>query len=97
MGDQDRPGDYPVEYDEPTQEIIINAVTQILMQQRKDMATKVIVIAEIINDDGRRGIWTCTSPGIAMWDEAGLLTFALDKVRNFELLNRLAEVGRDDD
>jgi len=91
------PNEYRTERSHEVQERIVQAIAQILAEERNEMTTKVIVLAEVINDQGQRAVWTCTSPGMAMWDESGLLTFALDKTRNFELLSRLAEVGREDE
>lgn len=90
-------GDYQIENDPETQEKITNAVLQVLQEARGWMGTRVIVIAEVIQDDGRRAMWTSASPGMATWDERGMLGHALDKVSHFDLLSRFAKADFGDD
>ena len=41
------------------------------------MVTRWVLVAEIIDADGSRGLADCTSPGLAYWDVTGMLTSAL--------------------
>lgn len=41
--------------------------------------TKFVVVAEVIDTDGERGVWTETHDGATKWDTFGLLHFALHR------------------
>jgi hypothetical protein len=75
--------------DPETGEAISDAISGIMRERRGDMLLKLIVIAEIMDADGDRGIWTCTAGDLATWDERGLLGYALDRVRDVDLLRRM--------
>jgi hypothetical protein len=83
------------ESDPDTEAAIIDAVMSILAERRHEMTTKVIVIAETMDGDGHRAVWTCASKGLSTWDESGLLINALNKIRNTELIWRLAQSDED--
>jgi len=53
--------------------------------------TKFVLIAEVIDTDGERGIWTETHYGAKPWDTLGLLTYSI------ECLDLCEEPSDDDD
>ena len=97
MSNDEGDGRYQIDHDMASQDQIVTAVTEAMQRNQGAMVTKVMVVTEIIGPDGRRALFTACSPGMTMWDEAGLLTYCLDRVRNFELLNRLASLDKDDE
>jgi len=46
------------------------------------LVTRFVVIAEVIDAEGERAIWTDTSDGSTRWDTYGLLTYALEEERS---------------
>lgn len=80
----------PTEPDPDTEAAIVDAVSGVLHSQRGEMITKVVVLAETIDETGQTALWTCASRGLAHWDEAGMLEYALGKVRNAQLIEMLA-------
>lgn len=80
-------GEY--ERDPETEEELLNAISDILGRRRKEMVTRVVLVAETMDEEGRKGMWTCATPGLATWDERALLDYALTKVHNTELLGLL--------
>lgn len=57
------------------------------------MVTQFVVIAEVIDTDGERGLWVDTHEGSSKWDTYGLLTWAL----NQEHAGQVASFGPDED
>lgn len=55
--------------------------------------TKFVLVAEVLDTDGNRAVWTETSDDASKWDAYGLLTFALEEERAGQVATRL----RDDD
>lgn len=47
----------------------------------QSMVTRWVLIAEVIEPAGHRGVWTFTSADAMRWDTVGLLTHALDLER----------------
>lgn len=84
------------EQDPETEAAIVDAVSSVLHDRRDEMITKLIVVAETIDGTGQTALWHCASRGLAFWDEAGMLTFALDKVRNVQLIEMLAASDKDE-
>ena len=41
-------------------------------------------------------MWVCETEGMATWDERALLGFALDKVRDIDLIRRMKNRMEDD-
>lgn len=78
------------EPDPDTEAAIVDAVSQVLSAQRGEMVTKLIVIAETIDETGQTALWICASRGLAYWDEAGMLEYATGKVRSAQLIEMLA-------
>jgi 2-phospho-L-lactate transferase/gluconeogenesis factor (CofD/UPF0052 family) len=88
-----------VEYssDPETEQAIISAIGQIMAQRRNEVTTRVIAIVEVMDDEGNRGLWICESPGMVTWDERGLLGYALDKVRDVDMIRRQRNMPLEDD
>lgn len=82
-------GNEPTEPDPDTEAAIVGAVSSVLHKERDEMVTKVIVIAETIDKDGQTALWICASRGLAMWDEAGMLEYAMGKVRSAQLIEMI--------
>lgn len=76
-------------HDPETEQAVSEAVSGIMRDRRGDMVVKLIVLVEIMDKDGDRGMWICESPGMATWDEHGMLGYALNKVRDIDLLRRM--------
>lgn len=89
-------GEYRIEHDVETETAITNAISQIMSERRNEMVTKAIVLVEVMNEHGERALFTGTTPGIVLWDEEGMLSYALDKVRNYDLMTRLAAMDDND-
>lgn len=53
-------------------------VTAMLSKHERSMTTKWFVLAETIDEDGERGLWTLASDGATSWDVKGMLREALD-------------------
>lgn len=51
--------------------------------------TRFVLVAEVIDTDGNRGIWTETHDDAARWDTYGLLTWALEEERAAHQLSTL--------
>jgi hypothetical protein len=58
------------------------------------VVTKFVVVAEVIDSDGGRAVWTDTHDGATRWDTYGLLAYALEN----EVAHHVAGIqGPDDD
>lgn len=88
--------DYTIEHDMGTQEELVSAINSVLARRRKAMVTKFVLVAELIDGDGLRAIWSSASPGITSWDEAGLITYAQNKILSHEFMTRLASADGDE-
>jgi hypothetical protein len=53
-----------------------NAVADVLAHHETSMVTKWIILVEVVDEAGDRGMWTFTSPGATAWDSLGMLTYA---------------------
>ena len=61
-------------------ESVANAVENALanaLSDEGDMVTKWVLVAEVIGDEGQRGVWTLAPDDAAAWDTLGLLTWAV--------------------
>lgn len=45
------------------------------------MATRAVVIVEVVEADGSMAVWTAVDPGAKAWETLGLLSFALERER----------------
>ena len=57
------------------------------------MVTQFVLVAEVIDTDGHRGIWVDTHDGATRWDTLGLLKWAL----NEETGHQYARIRDEDD
>lgn len=55
------------------------------------IVTRFVVVAEVIDADGIRGLWTDTHDGATRWDTLGLLTFALGQEKAAQVAERFCE------
>ncbi len=53
------------------------AIADVLSRHEKSMTTRWVALVEVLDEDGRRGLWTFTSEDVTAWDAAGLLTHGL--------------------
>lgn len=74
--------------DPETETAIIEAISGIVGERRGEIVNRAIVIFEVIDEDGDRGLWIAESRGMATWDEEGLLRYALRKVQDVDLIRR---------
>lgn len=59
------------------------------LQTNGEFLTKFVLLAETVDAEGNRGVWTATSDGMTAWDSIGLLQFAL--YREQQALNTMEE------
>ncbi len=78
---------------EETEQRVNNAISQAFTESG-EMAVKWLVIAETMDTDGTRGVWTCGSEGISEWDALGLLQLAVHR-EQAETIRRTMQ-GEDD-
>jgi len=74
--------------DPETERVVIEALSGIMGERRKEILNRAIVIMEVMDEDGDRGLWICETEGMATWDEEGLLGYALRKVHDVDLMRR---------
>lgn len=79
--------------DPETETAIIEALSGIIGKRRQEIVNRAIVIIEVMDEDGDRGLWICESQGMATWDEEALLRYALRKVHDVDLLRRFRAEG----
>lgn len=79
-----------VEYgaDPDTETAIIEAISGILRERRHEILNRGIIILEVMDEDGDRGLWIAETQGMATWDEEALLGYALRKVHDVDLMRR---------
>lgn len=62
-----------------------------------EMILRWVAIAEVIDKDGERGLYTMTSPGIQAWESLGLLEFGAAREKGSIALNDLVRTEIDDE
>lgn len=58
------------------QKQIGEAIAEVLRRNTASMTVKFVALAEVMDGDGHRGMWTFTSDDITAWDSMGLLQHA---------------------
>lgn len=61
-----------------------------------EMILRWVAVAEVIDKDGEKGLYTMTSPDLKAWESLGLLQFAL-AVETGSVNNGYEKVSEDDD
>lgn len=82
--------------DPETETVVMEAISGIMRERRGEIVNRGILIVEVIDAEGDRGMWVCETEGMATWDERALLGFALDKVRDIDLIRRMKNRMEDD-
>ena len=76
---------------ESIREDLHNELTRVLQKVEPGMVTKWVILAETIDADGDRGLWSLCSESATAWDTLGLLQFALHREQAKALLNSMRE------
>lgn len=63
------------------------------------VVSDVVCVLKAIDEDGDSGVYLRRTPGLAYWDAVGMLTIALDTLRNQaqEFFNNADEPDEDDE
>lgn len=69
------------------------AISTALQGVEQSILTKFVVIAETVDGDGQRGLWSMAGGDAMSWDTKGMLSEALDRER----AATFAALLRDDD
>lgn len=65
-----------------------DALATIFMDHNNSMLNRFVVITEVIEEDGERGLWTFTSPDAKRWEIEGMIKDASD----FQTAHRVVEI-----
>jgi hypothetical protein len=69
--------------DDDRQRAALTAVSDLVQQLDPGaMVTRFVVLAEVIDADNDRALWSFTAPDATKWDSMGLLQFALRREWN---------------
>jgi hypothetical protein len=56
--------------------VLDGIIPEAFRQHEGSMVTKWVLLAEVIDKDGDRGLWTMAPSGLKPWESVGMLAFA---------------------
>jgi hypothetical protein len=68
-----------------------DAISGVLARHERSIVGNWVALVETIDERGKRGLWTFTSPDVMAWDTVGLLTHGLNLQQAQTVASLLAE------